>query len=172
MIVRGDYARLFSLSLILPPISRQFFVSLSGGNIETLSSAKVLRIYFNDVDYAIANHTFHEMATEYSISMGPNQMLVGVHAVHSDVFIHDCPREFFQASAGLARPRVPPAPRPSRRGRSLTLFSIRISRRLLSARPFSPLHPSFLLHSRQTVLLDQVPELPAAAAAASTPPSP
>ena len=76
-----------------------------------------------------------------------------------------------------ASPRASPATHRSPCCRSLTLFSIRISQRLLSARPFSPLPPSFLLRSRQTVLLNQVPELPAAAAAAaaaaaSTPPSP
>jgi hypothetical protein len=81
--------------------SRQFAVVLSGGSAETLSSAKTLRIYINDVDFPIANHTFHDMETEFSISMSPHQLLVGVHAVHSDVFIQDCPRSFFQASMPL-----------------------------------------------------------------------
>jgi hypothetical protein len=91
----------FSLPLPHTHASCQFTVVLSGGNAETPSSTKTLRIYINDVDLPIANHTFHDMQTEFSISMSSHQLLVGVHAVHSDVFIQDCPRSFFQASMPL-----------------------------------------------------------------------
>ena len=94
-------AAYFTLPLLHTHAFCQFTVVLSGGNAETLSSAKTLRIYINDVDLPIANHTFHDMQTEFSISMSSHQLLVGVHAVHSDVFIQDCPRSFFQASMPL-----------------------------------------------------------------------
>jgi hypothetical protein len=75
----------------------QFKVVLTGGNSETLSLEKMLRIYINDVDYPIANHSFLGLQAEYSIFMEANQMLVGIHAVHSDVLIRDCPHHFYQA---------------------------------------------------------------------------
>jgi hypothetical protein len=63
----------------------------------------VLGIYINDVEFPIANHSFSGMQTEYSITMGSHQLLVGVHAIHSDVSIPDCPHQFYKASALLPR---------------------------------------------------------------------
>ena len=63
----------------------------------------MLGIYINDVEFPIANHSFSGMQTEYSITMGSHQLLVGVHAIHSDVSIPDCPHQFYKASALLPR---------------------------------------------------------------------
>ncbi len=59
---------------------------------QTSAKQKVLSIYINEVEFSVANHSFYGMQTEFSITTAPQQLLVGVHAVHSDVFIPDCPQ--------------------------------------------------------------------------------
>jgi len=98
----------FCFSAPLALISLQFTVLLSGGNAEeAFKLGKVLRIFINDVDLPIANHSFLGLQTEFSLSIGSHQILVGVHAVHGDVLIDDCPRAIYQASLLLAPCSMP-----------------------------------------------------------------
>ena len=92
----GQLSSSFAAPLtLIPP---QFTVLFTGGNAESFSLAKVLRIFINDVDLPIANHSFVGMQTEFSVGIGANQILVGVHAVHGDVLVSGCPRGIYQVS--------------------------------------------------------------------------